>query len=178
MKGIITFIFAGSALLATAQTPLIAHKSHAGASISYFIEPGSNFGAIEINHEFQLTYNLSKNFKPLNDSVILMETVDFDQQVIRTDTLLNKGKLSPFTFEFKYRDSILKNEVFESKKRRIEQEKQFIKEQMEQQQKLNEPVSSKKKKKSYLLFLFGITGGGMLLMKVFSRSKIIQHSIV
>jgi len=177
MNQILTLAFSACMLLATAQTPLISHKSHSGTSVSYFIDPSSNFGAIYANPEHQLKYNPTKNFKPLNDSVVLMETVDFDQQVLRVDTLINQEKLTPFAFEFKYRDSILKNEVLESKKRRDEQEKQFIKEQMEQQQKLNEIAPAKKKKKSYLLFLFGITGGGMLIMRLFRQNRSIEHSL-
>ena len=44
MKYIITFFFSLPVLLAGAQTPLIAHKSHSGTAADFFIDPNSNFG--------------------------------------------------------------------------------------------------------------------------------------
>lgn len=175
MKLIIILAFASSISFGNAQTPLIAHKSHAGSSASYLIASSSNFGAIRIDFDKQLEpskpYRV-ENFKPLNDSVMIMEIIGQDQNIIEIDTLSNKKRLSTNIFHYLYLDSIRKKEVEENYKREIEQEEQLKKQQLESQQQINqETVPAKKKKKSYLLFLFGITGGGMLLMRLFTRSK-------
>jgi hypothetical protein len=173
MKPVITLAFAFSISAGNAQTPLIAHKSHAGSSATYFIAPSSNFGElrIDLDKSFQQPkLYRAENFRPLNDSVIILETMDIDQKVISTDTFPNKEKYSPIIFQARYTDSIRKKEWEENDKRETEQKEQLIKEQQESIEQINEPAPAKKKKKSYLLFLFGITGGGMLLMKLFGRS--------
>jgi hypothetical protein len=175
MNQILSSVFAVFVLSATAQTPLIAHKSHSGASISYFIDPFTNFGAIKI--DLQPEPLINQTFKPINDSVIVREVLDYEGQIIQRDTLQNKQHRSPALFQVIYQDSIRKKATEENYKRELEQEEQFKKQQLESQEQLNEPAPAKKKKKSYLLFLFGITGGGMLLMKLFGRSKGIHPSI-
>ena len=181
MKPVIILAFAFTISAGNDQTPLISHKSHAGSSTSYLIASSSNFGAIKIDfHRPQedLKPYRSEKFNPLNDSVIILEVTDLDQQVIQLDTLPNKEKFSPMVFEFRYKDSIRKKEIEESYKQEMEREEQLKKRQLESQQQINqEATPTKKKKKSYLLFLFGITGGGMLLMKLFARSKTVKPSI-
>jgi hypothetical protein len=175
MKFILTLLFAYSLTPGMAQTPLIAHKSHAGTSISYFMDPSSNFGAIKI--DLQPEPLINQTFHPINDSVIVREVLDYEGQIIQRDTLSNKEKYSPLIFQARYKDSIRKKELEENHKRELDQEEQLRKQQLESQEQLNEPVPTKKKKKSYLLFLFGITGGGMLLMRLFRGSKITKPSI-
>lgn len=178
MKLILTLAFAASISIGNAQTPLISHKSHAGSSNSYLIA-SSNFGQIkmEFNLENPKPYK-AENFKPLNDSVVILEVTDIEQKVIKVDTLANQNKYSLLIFEFKYKDSIRKKQMEEHYKHEIEQQELLEKQQLESQEQLNqESTPVKKKKKSYLLFLFGITGGGMLLMKLFGRSRITQQSI-
>jgi hypothetical protein len=181
MKPIILFAFILFLSAGNAQTPLISHKSHAGSSTSYFMASSSNFGAIKIDlHQppESLKPYRSEKFKPLNDSVIILEVTDLDQNIIEIDTLLNKKKISPVVFELRYKDSIRKKELEENYKREMEQEEQLKKQQLESQQQINqETTPAKKKKRSYLLFLFGITGGGMLLMKLFARSKTVKPAI-
>lgn len=80
-----------------AQTPLIAHKSHAGTSISYFMDPSSNFGAIKI--DLQPEPLINQTFHPINDSVIVREVLDYEGQIIQRDTLSNKEKYSPLIFQ-------------------------------------------------------------------------------
>lgn len=170
---ILAFVITASAT--NAQTPLIAHKSHSGSSDSYFVFASSNFGDNPHLRKKspQELYILSDNetFIPLNDSTIVLEVRNFERQVIKTDTLQNKQRHSPVLFQVLYEDSIRKKKLEENYKLEQEQEEQIRKQQLESQEQLNTPVPEKKKKKSYLLFLFGITGGGMLLIKLLGRSK-------
>lgn len=174
MKHFFTLVCALSGFASIAQTPLISHKSHSGNASSFLIAANSNFGQIRIDLESHLkdhpfTY---QNFKPLNDSVILHEISDLNQQVIKVDTLPNKNRYSSMIFQMKYQDSIKKTTIQEETVQPEQKETQVQPVQTE----LNQtPV--KKKKKSYLLFLFGITGGGMLLMKLFGRSQNTNQSI-
>lgn len=178
MKGIITTIYAGFTLLATAQTPLIAHKSHAGSSASYFVSASSNFGDNpQLRDYWQKHYMDQSTFTPLNDSTIILQVKNLNQQVVKADTLSNKSRYSLMQFQIEYLDSIRKErlKLYEEELRKegelmLQEEEQ--KKQLElKQQQINDPSTTKKKeKKSYLLFLFGITGGGMLLMRLFGRS--------
>lgn len=186
MKFINTLLFAGFISLVNAQTPLIAHKSHAGTSASYFIDPSSNFGRREDPPPYfeQPKILINQKFTSINDSTILLELVDPEEKVLRTDTLPNKKKYSTVLFQYYYDDSIGKAErmrIYEEEMKREQElikQKEDQKKQLElQQQQLNGQAPKKKEKKSYLLFLFGITGGGMLLLKVFSRSKVSKTSI-
>ncbi|MDF3025899.1 MAG: hypothetical protein K0S23_206 [Fluviicola sp.] len=188
MKFFIILAFTAFLSLGNAQTPLISHKSHAGTSGSYLIASSSNFGVRRIDYEKQIeqpkdiTYERKpykvENFKPLNDSIMILEVTDLNQQLIEVDTLSNKKRLSTMMFHYVYADSVKKAENLEIYKQEIEKQEQLEKRQLESQQQLNqEATPAKKKKKSYLLFLFGITGGGMLLMKLLARSKHIHSSI-
>ncbi|WP_343632509.1 hypothetical protein [Fluviicola sp.] len=177
MNQIITIIFAGFTILATAQTHLIAHKSHSGSSAGFFIDPNSNFGErIDFNIDTASFYK-TKNFIPLNDTLMILRKTDYRKNTIQTDTLLNNQKLSPLAFELRYMDSIRKKELEAEYKRQLEEQEQVQKQQLESRQKLNETTPTKKKKKSYLLFLFGITGGGMLLLRLFRKSTDPKTSI-
>ncbi len=179
MKFILTLFFAYSILFGNAQTPVISHKSHAGSSANYFIDPSSNFGQIRMDFDGpfqQPKLYKAENFKPLNDSVIILEITDIEQKVVSRDTFPNKEKYSPLVFQARYTDSIQRKEQEEIYKREMEQE-ELLKKQIESQQQLNEPTPVKKKKKSYLLFLFGITGGGFLLIKLVNRSENNKPSI-
>lgn len=187
MHRILTVIFAGFTFLATSQTPLIAHKSHAGSSVRYFIDPLSNFGDNpHLRKSWQEPVQLSnETFIPLNDSMMVVEVKDFNQKIIKTDTLPNKKRYSALMFKTFYNDSIIREARMKLYEDEIKQQQEQIKQEEEhkkqlelQQQQINEPASSKKKeKKSYLLFLFGITGGGMLLLKIFGKSRISKTSI-
>lgn len=185
MKPIFTCICAAFVLSAHAQTPLIAHKSHSGSSASFLIAANSNFGQIRIDFDQQLKGPVTQqNFKPLNDSVMIHEITDLNQQVVKTTFLPNKNRYSPVVFRMKYEDSISKaeqqrnNPQIPPKQPEQLQNEQPAQQQNQPQQPIDQqPIPAKKKKKSYLLFLFGITGGGMLLTKLFSRKNISQPSI-
>ena len=174
MKHFFTLVCALSGFTSIAQTPLISHKSHSGNASSFLITANSNFGQIRIDLESQLKNQpiIYQNFKPLNDSVILYEISDLNQQIIQVDTLPNKNRYSSMIFQMKYQYSIRKTTIHEETIQPEQKETQVQPIQTE----LNQaPV--KKKKKSYLLFLFGITGGGMLLMKLFGKSQKTNQSI-
>lgn len=187
MKLILTIACVWFFSIGNTQTPLIAHKSHAGTSLTFCIDPSSNFGERRDPERFfnPISIYRGENFKPLNDSMIILEVRDFDQKLIKIDTLPNKERFSPILFQLKYQDSIEKEEMLKIYQEQLKREQEQLKQEEEQkkqlelqQQQINEPATSKKKeKKSYLLFLFGITGGGMLLMKLFSRSKNTQQPI-
>ncbi|MNU63821.1 hypothetical protein D3C71_530790 [compost metagenome] len=173
MKHFFTLVCALSGFASIAQTPLISHKSHSGNASSFLIAANSNFGQIRIDTESHFKQPVTyQNFKPLNDTVILHEISDLNQNVIKVDTLPNKNRYSSMIFQIKYQDSIKKTNIQEETLQPEQKETPIQPEPIE----LNQtPV--KKKKKSYLLFLFGITGGGMLLMKLFGRSQNTKQSI-
>ena len=189
MKFFNILAFAFSVSLANAQTPLIAHKSHSGNAASFFTDPSSNFGAIRIDiekYQVEPVINTTERFTPLNDSTIIREVTTYNQHVILVDTLPNKEKYSATLFQYKYQDSIRKEEM-RIQREKLEDENEYIKREDEkqklleweqQQQQLKHQDEPKpRKKKSYLLFLFGVTGGGMLFMRLFRSSKSIQRSI-
>ncbi|TSJ48080.1 hypothetical protein [Fluviicola chungangensis] len=173
MYQVLTAIFAGSALLTTAQTPLIFHKSHAGTAINYVVNPMSNFGAIKTDFDRpapELKSYPAKHFRSMNDSAIILEVTDFNQKIIETDTLSNKQRYSETVFRARYLDSIQKEEQMQHYQEELKQAEESQM-QLELKQKQLDTPKKKKEKKSYLLFLFGITGGGMLILKVFGQSK-------
>jgi hypothetical protein len=180
MKTLLILVASCIGLSTQAQTAIIAHKSHSGSSIDFFIDPSSNFGDPPLDRYPIVKPIIQEIFKPLNDSVMVIETVNLNQQLIKIDTLSNQQRYSPILFETKYKDSIQKKQIqeYNQKLEQAREEERARNQQMESQQQITpEPDSSKKKKKkSYLLFLFGITGGGMLLMKLFGRSRAIQTS--
>lgn len=176
MKFILTLSFAYFLSIGNAQTPLIAHKSHSGLSVDFFIDPSSNFGNPPLDRYPIVKSIIQEKFKPLNDSVMIVERTDFDQNVLKIDTLPNKKRYSPIQFKIIYTDSVTRQERQKLHEEELKREQEIIQQEKEQQhfelqqEHLNE-TPKKKEKKSYLLFLFGITGGGMLMMKLFDRSK-------
>lgn len=72
----------------TAQTPIIAHKSHAGNASTYLIDPGSNFGEIQIYApaiDQEARTNNFVRWEELNDTTILKEVTDSNQRVVYVD---------------------------------------------------------------------------------------------
>ena len=81
-----------------AQTALIAHKSHSGSEVSYFVDPNSNFGIF-----IEPTYSLPGTAKTmdwywLNDSTILRMIYE-NGEVIEQDTIRNKDRVEQYKFE-------------------------------------------------------------------------------
>lgn len=184
MKPIFTSICTAFVLSANAQTPLISHKSHSGNSADFLVTANSNFGQIRIDFDQKFKEPVTQqNFTPLNDSVMIHEITDLNQQVVKTTFLPNKNHYSPVVFRMKYEDSIRKAEQQRNNPQlQPAQQEQLQNKQPEPSIQNNQVIElqqapTKKKKKSYLLFLFGITGGGMLLTKLFSRKKSSQPTI-
>lgn len=172
MKGIIILAFTRFIAFAQAQTPLIAHKSHSGSSADFFIDPSANFG-IPSRKLLQVVY--------VNDSTTVRVYTrfgdEFEYDTIRTATnySLNIDSVkqhAPYLKKVEYVNFKHSSDTIKVKQSRREVQPQFeIQDQDQPEQQLQEP---KKKKKSYLLFLFGITGGGMLLMRLFRQPKAVQ----
>ncbi len=149
-----------------AQTAIIAHKSHSGIASTFVIDPSGNFG----NPPPRL-----KQVVRLNDTVSIEIYDDFGYYYYDTvyrnpqysNYNLNLDSINRQTRYFKVDYINFKNSPDSIKQNLPGRALQSIENQESSPQNIQiEPVKEnppKKKKKSYLLFLFGITGGGMLL---------------
>lgn len=170
---ILAFVITASAT--NAQTPLIAHKSHSGTVANFSTEAFGNFG-IPSRKMVQIVY--------VNDSTTLNVYTRFGHE-FEADTIhspisynLNIDSMKtavPYLrnveyVNFKHSPESAKSKIYK-KESELENSEQIEANPIEQPNPLTTPAPSKKKKKSYLLFLFGITGGGMLLIKLLGRSK-------
>jgi len=181
MKLLLTLVFGSCILLGNTQTAIIAHKSHSGTALDFFIDPSGNFG------DPQPIPQLLQIIR-LNDSTYVNVYLDTYSSYIYHDTIhsavavnyrlnidsLKKGDYYHSEVEFiNFKDSPkdLKPKAPGHQIREVESEKII-----QNETPINGPAP-KKKKKSYLLFLFGVTGGGMLLMRMFSKSRITKPSI-
>ena len=156
MKKIFYLIVAAATFNAYSQTPLIAHKSHSGTAVTYFIDPSSNFGQVYIPERAPEPI---ENFIPLNDSTVVLEVTDQNQRVIKKEVLPNKGRYSMETFEAMYKDSIRKQEL-EKQRLEMEQEEK-IRQQSSPENQLEQQQQKSGKKKSTLLLLSFLVGGGL-----------------
>jgi hypothetical protein len=170
------------AFLSQAQTAIIAHKSHSGSSIDFFIDPSSNFGD---------PYPILVQVIRLNDTVSVEVSESFNGFYFY-DTIYKSPIYSKYDLNI---DSMNQNHYWQKveyihfknspdslkAKKPINQIQLFENsEKVPEIAPTNQPVQEnnpKKKKKSYLLFLFGITGGGMLLMKLFRKPQITKQLI-
>lgn len=171
MKSFLLFFACFSAFLSSAQTAIIAHKSHSGTASDFFIDPSSNFG-IPSPRLIQVIR--------LNDSTSI-EVYDNYQGYYEYDTVYKNTTYANYNLDL---DSITKSPYhrnveyinFKKSPKSLKQkppgdrnlqynEIQPDHLQIDQKQE-NTP---RKKKKSYLLFLFGITGGGLLAIRILSR---------
>lgn len=182
MKTILIACICLTASISQAQTAIIAHKSHSGDAGNFSAEAFGNFG-IPSRKMLQIIY--------LNDSTTLNVYTrfgdDFEADTIHSPINYNMDidsikKVKPYLqnveyVNFKYSPKSAKSKI-EVKGPGLESSESIDSNPMEQPNPLVTPATPKKKKKSYLLFLFGITGGGMLLIRLFSRSKIAKPSIV
>ena len=104
MKTILSIITFLAFISASAQTPIIAHKSHAGSAVSFFIDPSSNFGEIYIPptiYQEAITENFV-HWELLDDSTIVKQVMDSNQRVISVDYISNKEKLSIDYFKYQF----------------------------------------------------------------------------
>lgn len=158
-----------------AQTAIIAHKSHSGTASTFVIDPSGNFGDPPPR---------LKQVVRLNDTTSLEIYADFSG-FSYYDTVYRNPTYSNYNLNI---DSINKDNPYykidyinfknspDSLKQMLpsfpgftpaEDNGKIIPDNIQ-----IEPVKEnppKKKKKSYLLFLLGITGGGMLLFRVLNR---------
>ena len=184
MKGILTLVFASACYLVHAQTAIIYHKSHSGVAASFFTDPNTNFG----EPGPQLIQIVR-----LNDSTYIQVYSEFSGMIYQ-DTVHKNRSFSSYNPQVDsiyqqayYKDYIeyinLKNgaDPKRVKEPSLQLQKMIEAPQTTPEKQEIQPVSkdkaSKKKKKSYLLFLFGITGGGMFLIRLFRRSASLQSSI-
>ncbi|WP_294675455.1 hypothetical protein [uncultured Fluviicola sp.] len=178
MKTPLIILFLVTSLISQAQTAIIAHKSHSGRAVDFFTDPNTNFGEpgpqllqivrlndstyIQVFREFSgMIYHDTvrknspwSNYNPKFDSIYQQ---GYYKQHIKYINLENKADTGRIQAPSLQLQKMIEKEV-------ITPENQDV-------QPMPEENTPKKKKKSYLLFLFGITGGGMLLMRLFSRSK-------
>ncbi len=149
-----------------AQTPAIAHKSHSGTAVNYFIDPNSNFGEIYMPPEIYKEA-ITENFvhwELLDDSTIVKQVTDSNQRVISVDYITNKDKLSIdyFKHQFDMQQQHLRDSIWY-----IEYEKNM------KEQKTNEQiliVSTKPgnpSSPSFLLIFFAVSAVGMIIMRLF-----------
>lgn len=159
MKTILLTLICLATFVAQSQTAIIAHKSHSGTAADFFIDPSTNFGEpgpqlIQVVRLNDSTYvHVMSEFS----GFIYHDTIRYNSQAEKSpDSLYERRKDYIELINFKNSPDSLK-----VKKPTLRYEELQVEPQQE--------TVPKKKKKSYLLFLFGITGGGMLLMRLFSR---------
>lgn len=159
MKTLFLSIICFTALVSQAQTAILAHKSHSGTAADFFIDPSTNFGEpgpslIQIVRLNDSTYvNVYSEFS----GFIYHDTMHYNSREGKAlDSLYQSEKNYLELIDFKNSPDSLKVKTPTLRYNELQVEPQ-------------QEAAPKKKKKSYLLFLFGITGGGMLLMRLFSR---------
>ena len=181
MKTILLILICLTTLVSWTQTAIIAHKSHSGTAADFSTEAFGNFG-IPSRKMVQVVY--------LNDSTTLNVYTRFGNE-FEGDTIhspinyhLNIDsikKASPYLQEIEYVNFKHSPKSARSKipvdGPKLKSSESIESNPLIRPNSLETTPPQKKKKKSYLLFLFGITGGGMLLMKLFARSKTVKPSI-
>lgn len=171
---ILLFICFVSAI-SQAQTAIIAHKSHSGTATDFLIDPSGNFGEpgpqlIQIVRLNDSTYvNVYSEFSGFIYHDTVRDKINYNLNIdsIHQPSYYNRVEYINF-----------KNSPKNLKPKTPGYQIQEIKSQeiIQNETPVDQDVP-KKKKKSYLLFLFGITGGGMLLTKLFRKSKVSHPSI-
>lgn len=166
MKTIIVFCICFIASLSQAQTAIIAHKSHSGASIDFFIDPSGNFGdpgpqLIQVVRLNDSTYvNVYSEFSGFIYHDTVRSRINYNLNI---DSLKQSGYNRIEYINFKNSSKTLKPKTPNYQIQKIESQ-----EVIQNETPINKPTQ-KKKKKSYLLFLFGIMGGGLLFFRLFNR---------
>lgn len=171
MKIQILLLICSLVSLSHAQTAIIAHKSHSGVASDFFIDPNTNFG-IPSPRLVQVIR--------LNDSTSI-EVYDNYHGYYQYDTVYKNSAYANYDLDI---DSITKSayhrnvEYLNFKKspkhikpippgRKNPQMNEIQSDQL-QIEPASEPIP-KKKKRSALLFIFLVTGGGLLLFRFISR---------
>jgi hypothetical protein len=167
MKFQILFFICFVTSFAEAQTAIIAHKSHSGSSSDFFIDPNTNFGEpgpqlIQVVRLNDSTYvNVYSEFSGFIYHDTVRNKIDYNLNI---DSLKQPGyynRIEYINFKNSPKDIKPKTPGY-----RIQEMKS--QEIIPDEAPIDQPAP-KKKKKSFLLFLFGITGGGLLLFRFVSR---------
>jgi hypothetical protein len=175
MKVVLLFFICFVAFVTQAQTAIIAHKSHSGSSADFIIDPSTNFGdpgpsLIQIIRLNDSTYvNVYSEFSGFIYHDTIRHQINYNLNIDSIQKRSYYDQVEYINFKDSPKDLKPKTPgvgIHEFKSEEIIQNEAPV-----------DQPAPKKKKKSYLLFLFRITGGGMLLMRLFSRSKITQQSI-
>ena len=170
MKLVFVLLICVSASFVQAQTAIIAHKSHSGAAVDFFMDPNTNFGiprprqiqVIRVNDSTCVNVYLHHNGDIYHDTIYTKTNYNMNIDSVKK----NGYQVGIEYVNFKRSSKNAKAKPPGRHKEQVNPVKSSDS-QMEQKQQ-NTP---KKKKKSYLLFLFGITGGGILFMQLFRAPK-------
>lgn len=181
MKTIFILCICLTASISQAQTAIIAHKSHSGTATDFSAEAFGNFG-IPSRKMVQIVYvndsttlNIYTRFGDEFEADTIHAPISYNLDIDSIKTAVPYLRNVEYV-NFKHSPQSAKSKIHE-KGSELKNSEQIEANPIKQPNPLTTPVPSKKKKKSYLLFLFGITGGGMLLMKLFGRSKVTKPSI-
>lgn len=172
MKQLLLLFVLSLSSLSQAQTAIIAHKSHSGSASDFFTDPSSNFG-IPVKRLVQvIRLNDSTSIQVYDDRTGYFHYDTVYRHPVYSNYNLNidSVKKRPYSnteieyINFKHSPKSAKPIAPGYNPKKLDQ-KHLDQTKTDSQQE----VTPKKKKKSYLLFLFGITGGGMLLFGAVNR---------
>lgn len=170
MKRIFSICLISLPVVLSAQTGLIAHKSHSGNALSYRMDPTTNFGQIEVI-PLHIERLPEESFIPINDSTFVRTLTNQTGVIILQDTLINKEKTSSILFQ--YNNSVLRNPTLADSlfNDSIKTNQSIQQETVPTKSENKKPQSSKK---SSLLIYVLLTGGVFLFTKKFLDSPVIH----
>lgn len=160
MKTILVFSICFITSLSQAQTAIIAHKSHSGSAVDFFMDPNTNFG--EPGPQLIQVVRI-------NDSTYVHVMSEFSGFIYHDTIRYNSSKAKLLDSLYEHKKNYVELINFKNSPDSLKVKPPTQDQYNEMKIKPQQEATPKKKKKSYLLFLFGITGGGMLLMRLFSR---------
>lgn len=158
--------------LLQAQTAIIAHKSHSGTASTFFIDPSGNFGNPPPRLKQVVRINDTTSIEIYDDfGYYYYDTVyrnpQYSNYNLNLDSMNKKTNYFKVEYiNFKHSPDSLKQKLPGRKLQSVENQESSPEDIQIKPTNENPP---KKKKKSYLLFLFGITGCGMLLFRILNR---------
>jgi len=167
MKTLFLVIVCFFTTLSQAQTAIIAHKSHSGSTADFFIDPSTNFGIASP----QLVQVIR-----INDSTSI-EVYDTYRGYYEYDTVYKNPTYANYNLDL---DSIAQSpyhrkvEYLNFKKSSKSLKPKPPRNQIHQIEKIQpdklqevpqQEATPRKKKRSALLFIFLITGGGLILFR-------------
>ena len=168
MKTFILFLCCSFTFLTYSQTPLIAHKSHSGVAKTYFIDPNSNFGEIEIFPEKVRHY-----YRSLNDSTVLRQTINRNGIEVK-DTLKNGQREHIDSFR---QEDLRKLKLVEDSIQKVNDSlmiEEYNKSQESEENTVSPVIGSPKQNNSnpsFLLVLFSVSAVLMILVRLVVRDR-------